>query len=237
MTVDVVTVYTPRKDHPKWMDYGHLLKIQKRTAKYHGHTHIVVTDVDISGYNVLKTPLPDSLMHAIMAGQIAYLKQWNEKQPLLFVDIDCVIARDLRPAFKHRDYDIGLTMRLGDHVSRINNGAMYIMPGSREKALAFFEHAYTLCLDHWGGDQEAISKASDPIPREYGIVQRDDGLRINFLSLESHNIVPEKRAFFHKNHPFVVHFKGESRKAWMESYARLFILNGFSSEYHKHRGK
>lgn len=75
--IEVVTVYSPRPNHPKWCDYLTGMAVQRRTAEKFGCRHMVVTDESLPGFAVLPVVLPESLMHAILVGQIAYLEQWN----------------------------------------------------------------------------------------------------------------------------------------------------------------
>lgn len=224
MIVDVVTVFTPRPQHEKWMDYRPLLELQKKTVERFGHRHIVVTDApSLPGFNIMKVdPLPESLMKAILVGQLAYLESWSGKHPVVLVDADCLVARNLADAFSQNLFDLGLTNRENDKAP-INNGAMYISAGNKPGILAFYRKALSLCLDHWGGDQEAISQAAAPVPKDHIIEQRE-GLRISFLSMKTHSVVPTMPGIRHKKNPFIVHFKGTFAKHWMELYARQFLL-------------
>jgi hypothetical protein len=221
MTIDIVTVYTPRPSHEKFMDFLPLIRLQKATAEKFGYRHLVVSDQEIKGCNVVQTQMPATLMLAIMAGQVAYLRDhWDGERCVVLLDCDCLIARPLDDVFR-LPFDLGLTNR-EDLKSPINNGAMYIS-GNKPKVLEFFERAQSLTAKHWGGDQEAISKAAAPVPKDHRIECRD-GLRIAFLSMRAYNCIPRERGVKHKKNPYVVHFKGEERKPWMETYARSFIL-------------
>lgn len=221
--IEVVTVFTPRKSHPKWMDYGPLLKAQQGSVTVHGHKHVVVSDAKYKGFNVLPVPkLSECLMHAIMEGQLAYLRQWSGNHPVVLLDVDCLVAKPLDPIFKHRDFDLGLTNREAEHVSPINNGAMYVAPGNKDAVVAFFERAYALCGSHWGGDQEAISQAAAPVPFTHGIEERN-GLRIYFMSMLTFAAVPEDANRRFKHSPYVIHFKGEERKKWMVAAAHRWV--------------
>ena len=224
--IEVVTVYTARKSHEKYMDFGPLLECQKKTAEKWGHKHVVVSDQKLKGMNVFNTELPASLMQAILAGQIAYLEAWDEKSAIVLVDVDCLVARSLEHAFI-LPFDLGLTNR-EDPRCPINNGAMYIKPGNKAAVLAFFRAALAICKSHWGGDQEAISYVAAPVPIGQQIVARHFGeltLRLAFFSMLSHNCIPRYFGVRHKKNPYIVHFKGEERKSWMKFYAYKFILN------------
>jgi hypothetical protein len=225
--IEVVTVFAPRGEASNWEHYLPLLMLQKRTAEKFGHEHVVVCDRALKGFVVQPTQLPQSLMKAQIAGQVAYLERWDDSHPFVFVDADCLIARDLAPAFDGT-FDIGLTIR-NDVNCPVNNGAMYFNPGARAFALEFFRLALEQCEDHWGGDQEAISRVAAPAVLEPHIVarvaptMRRHAGRIAFLSMRSHNVIPKEEGRRHKSDPFVVHFKGAT-KAWAKTYADRFIL-------------
>lgn len=225
--IEVVTFYSPRPGHEKLIaDFGRLMILQKKTAEKFGHRHVVISDRQFKHLNVCQVSLPESLMKAILAGQVAYLEQWSGEHPVVMVDADCLIARNLAEAF-WLPFDLGLTNREHDS-ARINNGAMYIAPGNKPAVLRFFKGALASCQDHWGGDQEAISRMAEPIPLGHCIEARryegiDAPLRMGFFSMKTHNVVPTMPGVRHKKNPYVVHFKGD-RKQWMELYASKFIL-------------
>lgn len=232
--IDVVTVFAPRPEHPQWRDYLPLLRLQRASVERFGHRHLLVTD-DPRGFsrefNVLAVDLPESLMPAQLAGQIAYLEQWTGDYPAVLVDADCLIARQLDEAFDG-SFDLGLAYR-SDPKAPINNGAMYVGTGNKEGVLRFFREALAMCGDHWGGDQEAISAVAAPVPkpsedketrRNAGTIVEDrNGLRIGFLNGLVYNVSPEVEGKIHRKNPFVVHFKGDT-KPWMKTYAEKFIL-------------
>lgn len=220
MKVEVCTVWAPRRDHPKWRpDYVDVMELQRDTALRFGHKHVVVSDEDVPGFDVLRTTLPVSLMQAMIVGVIARLLHPVDTH-IVFVDCDVLIGRDLREAFDG-SFDLGLTRRVND-AAPINNGAMYLAHGNDAAALPFFCHAAQLCGDHWGGDQEAISQAAAPVP-DHECVEDRDGLRIGFLSMLTHNVIPKTEGKPHRSKPFVIHFKGDT-KPWAKTYADKFIL-------------
>lgn len=214
--IEVVTVWAPRPNHPKWRnDYTSLLDLQRKTAVKWGHQHTVITDN-------CPASLPDSLMHAMIAGVIARLEQGSDHH-LVFVDVDVLIAKPLEEAFRNAEkFDVGLTRRDND-ITPINNGVMLVPAGSIQKALDFFRAAYARCGSHWGGDQEAISAQAAPVPPHEAIYNRD-GVRISFLNMRIFSAVPKERFKKHRD-AICVHFKGET-KEWADDYARLFILTG-----------
>ena len=222
--IEVVTVYTPRPNHEKFMDYTPLLLCQKKTVEKFGHRHVVVSDQPYPDLNVLQADLSFPLMVSILKGQIAYLEQWTGDHPVVLADVDCLIGRSLNEAFG--DFDIGLTNR-DNPKAPINNGAMYIGPGNKKGVLAFFNKALSLCKNHWGGDQEAIAQAAAPVPIGHNTQMRTiDGVNvyIAFMSMARLNVVPRLPGIRHMSNPFVIHFKGTDRKAWMLQYANAFIL-------------
>lgn len=224
MRTEVVTVYTPRPEHLKFRDYLTGMALERDTAQHFGCRHVVVSDVELPSFEVLHVELSQSLMRAQLAGQIAYLEQWDDSHHVLLVDADCLIHRD--PAEAFTGFDLGLTWR-DNPACMINNGAMYVAAGSKARVLPFFRHALTLCKDHWGGDQEAISQTAAPVPKRNGKRGVRQGAVVEFLSMRTHNCTPNREGARHYPPiPFVVHFKGEDRKGWMKTFADSFILNG-----------
>lgn len=222
--IEVVSVYTPHPTHEKFQDFLTMLRLQKRTAEKFGHRHLVVSDQDLAGegLNVIRAELPTSLMQAIVVGQMVYLREhWDGEHSAVLVDADCLIARNLAQAFG--DWHLGLTNRDDDR-SPVNNGAMYVN-GNKPAVLNFFEKVLHFTKNHWGGDQEAVSKAAAPVPRaSHYVEERSMGLMLAFLEMRSHNVIPREPGLRHKSNPFIVHFKGTERKAWMRTYAERFIL-------------
>lgn len=223
MTVEVVTVWAPRKNHEKWRgeEYLQLMKLQRETALYHGHRHTIVTDDDsLDLPNALHVELPENLMRALLAGIVSRLRA-PTAGPILFADMDVLIARPLDSVFLSRKFDLGLTNRI-DPVAPINNGSMYLHPRGSGRALRFFERALESCEPHWGGDQEAISRMAAPVPEpNQDTIEMRGDLRIWFMRMKVYAAVPKVENAPH--HSFTVHFKGET-KVWAEQYARTRIL-------------
>lgn len=219
--LEVATVWAPRPDHPKWRtDYLEMLELQRRTAERVGHRHVVVTDVELPGFNAIRASLPRSLMHAILEGQLAYLRQWSNKHAVVLLDIDCVVCRSLDEAFDGT-FDIGLTNR-DNPAAPIQNGAMYFKSGAKPAALALFARALELCGEHWGGDQEAIAQAVAPVPHGEAREMRF-GVRLAFLSTGSHNHSPKCRQPVKlMAGRFIEHFKGET-KSHAPGFARRLL--------------
>lgn len=206
--IDVVTVWAPRKSDEHWRDtYLDLLAMQAKTVHRARHRHIVVTDTELRGYLTLRAQMQESLMFAILEGQLAYVKQWSGDHPFVMLDIDCLVARKLDPIF-NGSFEIMLTNR-SSAVSPIQNGAMYFDAGCKQAAIDFFERSLELCLPHWGGDQEAISKAVAPVPQGHVGTERRFGVRVKFAPTDLFNH-SSKEVPRLKNR-FVFHFKGNTK--------------------------
>lgn len=226
--IHVVTVLAPREPidgapAPTWQEYLPLLRLQRDSARWYGHKHSVVTDADLGAeFDLFRTHLDVDLMRAMIAGVIAKLQAGGSSH-LVFLDVDCLIARNLEPVFTENLWDIGLTHRENE-VSPINNGAMYVRAEAIPQAIAFFKRAWALCGTHWGADQEAISKAAHPVPKDDCVIARN-GMRIGFLNMKRYAAVPKNHLSKHGGETYVVHFKGKT-KEWMADYANAFIFSG-----------
>lgn len=223
--LEVATVWAPRPNHEKWRPdtYLKLLELQRLTCKRVGHRQVVVTDAVLTGYDTLQAALPESLMHALIAGQIAYLEQWNDQHPVVLLDMDCLVARDLNGAFRG-DFDIGLTSR--EHPTQpIQNGAMYFAPGSRSAALRMLKKTLALTSDWWGSDQEALAAAVGHIPRVHRVEQRF-GVRLAFLPCENYNFSAKTGVPKATPKRLVYHFKGDTKHFAADTASRHFLLPG-----------
>lgn len=225
--IQVVTVFAPRDPIsagvPAWEQYLPLLRLQRDSARWFGHRHLVVTDADIgSEFDTFRTYLDLELMPAMIAGVIARLNSGGNSH-LVFADVDCLVARDLSPIFENNDWDLGLTHR-ENAKAPINNGVMYVRAESIWAVRPFFQRAWALCGKHWGADQEAISNAAAPVPTE-DCVETRNGLRIGFLNMKRFAAVPKNHLSRHGGETYMVHFKGETKK-WMADYANAFIFQG-----------
>jgi hypothetical protein len=138
-----------------------------------------------------------------------------------------LINRDLREAFpeNYSEFDLLLTQREND-LAPINNGAMYVSCDGINRAWYFFLYALGLCGDHWGADQEAISRAAMPLPETIGRTARRQGCKIKYAAMKPYNVVPKEEGCEHVRHgsmrPFVIHFKGNT-KDWMATYVEKFV--------------
>lgn len=219
MSVQVVCPFAPRPNHEKWMDYLPLLRLQRDSALKFGHEHLIITD-DVSlakEFNIVEAALPQSLMRAMIAGNVKRLSMGGD-QHIVFLDADCLVNRKLDEIFTG-EFDLGLTRR-ENVVAPINNGAMYVDKKSIDLVYKFFVKALSLCGDHWGADQEAISAAIAPVP-EHKCIEERDGMWVAFLSMRDYAGVPKKPLMKHHCNPYIMHFKGAT-KSWMEGYVRKF---------------
>lgn len=224
--IDVITVWAPRPNDRAIRSatlavekYLLLMDLQRRTCERFGHRHRVVSDADVPGFDVIKVAFPAKFSFAMVAGQIAALEQWDNQDHLVLADCDVAIARDLAGAFGD-GFDIGLTSRI-EPTSPVNNGVMYVSAGARKAALGFFRAAYELCQGHWGGDQEAISKAAAPVKEKGDWIRQ--GARIRFLPCKRYNMTPGVNGIAGQGNPFAVHFKGK-RKHQMQPFVDTFVL-------------
>lgn len=217
--IEVVTVWAPRPEHPKWQEYMPLLELQAKTVRRAGHHHRVVTDTDMPGYNTLRVDLPKPLLKALVAGQLAYMKKWKADHRVVMLDIDCMVTGSLERAFT--GFDVGLTLREHD-TQPIQNGAMYF-EGTREAkvaAVAMFERTLEMCGSEWGEDQEAMARAVAP-PKRWGTAMRF-GARFDFLHVERHNHADKHSARRRlTNRVFVEHFKGDTKHQAADYVERL----------------
>lgn len=226
MSVQVITVFAPRGMQAEWEQYPDLIRVQRKTALRFGHEHLVVTDAKnlFAEGDVLRVALHPDLMPAMIDGVIKRLcMAVHARKHLVFVDADCLVARDLEAAFTG-DFDLGLTHRPNEN-SPINNGAMYVDMDGVSAAIRVFKAALSICQTHWAADQEAIGRAVAPVPDEDGMELRH-GARVMFFSMLTHGVAPKCNGKKHASKdPFVIHFKGKDAKQWMRGYADSFILN------------
>jgi hypothetical protein len=218
--IEVCTVFTAQPDHPKWRDdFYDLLSAQRDSALRVGHTHKVMTNKPIAGFDCELVDLGTDLMRAMIIGVIKRLER-PVATHIVFVDVDVLINRPLGVVFRKRvGFDLALTIRANE-AAPVNNGVMYVRCTGAARALMFFRAALDLCLPHWGGDQEAISQAAAPVPVEQGIGKRN-GCDLAFLSTKHYAPTPKNADAFHEGAP-AVHFKGDT-KQWMLPYARAFL--------------
>lgn len=224
--LEVVTQWAPRPTHEKWRgdEYMKLLELQRGTCQRVGHRHVVVTDADLPGYDTIKVELPEPLLKAIISAQIAYVKQWSDDHPVVMVDMDVLIARPLGPAFDGT-FDIGVTNR--EHPAQpIQNGVIYLAPGSKKWALKMFEKTLELCEHWWGSDQKALAFALAPVPRIHRVEERLGGARVAFLPCATHNFSAKHGVPKATPKCYAFHFKGESKQFAEHTARRHMLLPG-----------
>lgn len=221
--LEVATFWAPRPEHEKWRgDYLALLELQKRTVRRRGHRHVVVSDVEIPGFDVMRVDLPQPLMKAITSAQLAYLKAWSGKHRVVLLDVDCIICNDLNTAFDG-SWDIGLTVR--DHDTQpVQNGVMYFESGAQPSAVEMLERTLAGCEDWWGADQAALAQAIGPVPPSVALplIEKRLGVRVGFLSTERHNFTAKTVPHKVKDR-LVMHFKG-NRKQYAQQAVNVFRL-------------
>lgn len=218
-------MWAPRPSHEKWRadTYMELLALQRETCRRVGHRHVVVTDAELTGYDTLKAELSAPLMHALIDGQLAYLEQWNDQHPVVLLDIDCLVVRDLGKAFDG-SFDIAVTRR--EHPTQpIQNGAIYLAPGSRHAIRKILGRTRALCEEWWGSDQVALAQALGPIPRTTRTEWRHQA-RVAFLPTELHNFSSKNGVPKTVPGRFVFHFKGDTKQYAADAARKNFLLPG-----------
>jgi len=129
----------------------------------------------------------------------------------LFLDSDCVVQKDLSGAF---DGSICVTERVPPKSvpDQIYNGG--VLYGSGHGGVAFWLHWCQLYwfiqrdLWAWYGDQVLLARMAKNYP-------------LTIYGSSTHNFVPRRED--EPNDAYIVHFKGEIRKAWMRNYARRLL--------------
>lgn len=222
--MNIVSFFAPRfaADHQGVVeDYLAMLAILEESCARLGLRHIVITDGTIDlDHAVFRPPLPDNLMQATLAGQLAYLKDALFDRDTAFVDADCLVARNPGSLFVDR-FDMALTGRYwgkGPALAPINNGAMYVRRASRDRCVTFFERAAAVCGPEWGADQWAIAETCEPMPDAPTTKERSGAL-IRFLKLYPWNYPPRTIDDAGALDAVVLHFKG-ARKSFMEAMWR-----------------
>jgi uncharacterized Rossmann fold enzyme len=224
----IVSFMAPRRDHPFYQDYSPFLNILRASCEKFGHRHIVITDDASVGRDddAFVTPLPDNLMRAILAGQLAYLQSALAKEDTVLLGADCALARDPAEVFK-QEFDIAFTT--GPFTDCIlNTGAIYIRGGSGvayiwERALG------SMRLDaEWGDDQKALAAVVHPT-LEPSVTVGNGGPIIRFLPVDPFNLAPEYPGD-DCTRGTVLHFRGP-RKDWMMDYCADWLGIGSRVEW------
>src|SRR6185437_3434583 len=225
MTLNVVSFYAPRPDHPFFQDYLPFLEILGESCRKYGHRHIIITDADLvtDAGELFKTEMPHNLMRAIIAGQLAYLKSPLAEDNSILVGADCVLARDPEEVFQQAFAVAFTTGPFTDCI--LNTGAIFTR--GRAPVAYIWERALERMDDEWGDDQKAL--AAVVRPTLHPSVAAGPGLIIRFMPVDPYNLAPD--------HPgddcrrgYILHFRGP-RKAWMKDYCAKWLGVGKPNEW------
>jgi hypothetical protein len=234
--VNIVSFLAPRRDHPFYRDYTPFLNILRASCEKFGHRHIVITDdasigefpegvLDYSQGDAFVTPLPDNLMRAILAGQLAYLQSPLAKEDTVLLGADCVLARDPAEVFS-QEFDIAFTT--GPFTDcLLNTGAIYIRGGA-DVAYIWERALGAMRLDaEWGDDQKALAAVVHPTLEPS--VTAGTGPTIRFVPVDPYNLAPEYPGD-DCTRGTVLHFRGP-RKDWMMDYCAEWLGIGERVEW------
>jgi hypothetical protein len=225
--MNIVSFWTPRHDHPLYQDYTPYLNVLRASCEKFGHRHIVITD-DENIPDAFVAALPESLMKAIIRGQLAYLNSGLAQQDTIFVGADCVLARDPAEVFD-MPFDVAFTTgHFSDCI--LNTGAIYVRGGVDARPI--WAKAFAAMGEEWGDDQKALATVVDPIEVATNVRASNRsvcGLSVLFLPVDPYNLAPE--------YPdddctrgVILHFRGP-RKAWMVDYCAKWLGIGERIEW------
>lgn len=216
--MNVVSFYTPRPDPRHVFDFVECLRVQRRSCDRFACRHIVITDRPEAigpGIEPFEAELPQPIMLASLAGQLAYLESPAFDADTLLTDCDTLLTADPRGVIDG-SFDLAVTV----HPFRdciLNNGAIFVPLAARDLVVPIWRTALEDCGTDWGEDQRALRDALGAT-LELG-VRRIRGARVKFLPCTQYNWAPES-----DRDPcaaLVVHFRG-SRKRFMAEWARIF---------------
>lgn len=230
MTITVASYLSPRPEEfpDRAHTYAEPLMLLEASCARAGCRHVVITEEGsqdavpaaigrdrvyaVNGTRELK------LMQAIIAGQLTFLKAMGVSQEgTILVGADCLVTRDPRPVFADTDWHVGVTVGVYSP-GGLNNGAVYLSPGSTEQAVAFYSLALANCPEEWGGDQESVRRVALPLERPECTVNRH-GIRVRFLDMDTHNCPPACDEDIGAAAAYIAHFKG-ARKDFMPHWAK-----------------
>lgn len=198
----------------------------------------VLTDLEtpISNFDnvtIKRYPRRKGVISSQISGYLNFMKEWDRKDPLIFIDWDMILQRDLTPIFAD-PCDIMLTCReIRNDQTPINTGLIIIPVESSLKICDLFQDVLNELRDNpeystseWVGDQLFLSNLlKDIVEKNTSGIFDYQGLKIKILDCNEYNFTPlygsEKRYYPDK---FVVHFKG-SRKSLMVDYWNSFFCN------------
>lgn len=221
--MNVVSFYAPRPDHPFFQDYIPYLRILDESCRKYGHKHIVITDASsLEDLNTFHADMPQDLMQAILAGQLAYLESGLASEDTLLCGADCVLAQDPAAAFAV-PFDIACTTHpFTDCI--LNTGAIFIRGGAN--AAPIWRRALEGCGKTWGDDQLSLAAELNPT-LEHGLYDRA-GLKVRFLPVDPWNLAPEFPGDACEG-AVMLHFRGP-RKAWMADHCAKVLGVGEPQE-------
>lgn len=226
--MNIVSFYAPRRAHRFFQDYTPFLQILGDSCRKFGHRHIIITDdpeigrmpecLGAAEFGIgegFRVDLPENLMKAIIAGQLAYLKSALAKEDTVLLGADCVLARDPAEVFR-REFDIAFTTGpFSDCI--LNTGAIYIRGGY--PAAFIWERALANMGEEWGDDQLALAAVVGPTLEPS--VKTGPGGTIAFLPVDPYNLAPEYPGD-DCTRGYVLHFRGP-RKDWMRDYCAHWL--------------
>jgi len=214
--VIVASFLAPRPAHPKWRDYLPSLRLLQESCDRLAVPHVVISDAELPGFDVLRAELPEALMPAILLGQAQALDRLDDD--ILLVGADCVIARS--PAGGFAGCDVAVT--LGNFYDcRLNTGAIWVRRHARQAAAAIWRAAADGMAEGWGDDQLALAAQFAPLPRRPGVMETRAGLEVSFLDADVWNIAPDTEADPCPE-AVVLHFRG-GRKLWSAAWCRRHL--------------
>lgn len=219
--MNIVSIYAPRRDHPKWQDYRSFLDVQRKSIERMGHRQIVITDEagakEMPGFDCFVAyEMPADLMSLLIYGQMNYLASAACDDDTLLIGADGLLCADPAPIFDG-SFDIGVTTH-PFHDCHVNTGLIAVPLRSKWVAVDRWEVALLACRDRWGDDQRAIAMALDA-PLEHGVHDREWG-RLKCMPVPGYNDAPDS---IHDGiMPVIAHFRGP-RKKWMADWGRRHL--------------
>ena len=196
----------------------------------------ILTDLEtplshFENVTVKRYPRKKGVISSQISAYMNFMKEWDRNDPIVFIDWDMILQRDLTPLFSDA-CDIMLTCReIRNDQTPINTGIIIIPVNSSLKIYDLFEDILNELRDNpeyiateWVGDQLFLSNLlKDVLEEKTSGVFDYKGLKIKILDCNEYNFTPlyssEKRFYPDK---FIVHFKG-LRKTWMIDYWNSFF--------------
>lgn len=201
-------------------------------ARFHPRCKkILLTDmqtrIEVPGVEVIRYPIStESVILSQIESYIAFIKEWDRKGDLIFLDWDMLVQGSLEPIFQNR-CDIIFTVREHENMP-INTGLIALPKGGSPNTLSLFEHVKEKLrrwpesyVHHWFVDQLAFSEMFQPFIK--GGNETDftyANLKVHLLPCAIYNFSPTpfstKKEYLE---PIILHFKGY-RKTAMQDYVK-----------------